>query len=204
MNENVDKTSTLLNEIRQIIDAGLRLSYQQVNSVLLKTYWQVGRRIVEEEQHGKARAEYGAKLIDYLAKELSREYPKGFSARNLREYRQFYLYFSDLEIWHSRVPNLTWTHFRYLLRVPDENARYWYMRESSREMWSVRTLERNIGSQYFISTIFRHSNCERERSQFSSPTSNNFIKRFYLLYNQFVENCPQLVGKSKSGIFVAR
>ena len=149
MNENVDKTSTLLNEIRQIIDAGLRLSYQQVNSVLLKTYWQVGRRIVEEEQHGKARAEYGAKLIDYLAKELSREYPKGFSARNLREYRQFYLYFSDLEIWHSRVPNLTWTHFRYLLRVPDENARYWYMRESSREMWSVRTLERNIGSQYY-------------------------------------------------------
>ena len=138
-----------LSDIRHIIETGLKNAYQSVSTTMVHTYWQIGQRIVEEEQHGEKRAEYGARLLDILAEDLSQEYATGFSARNLRDYRQFYLYFRDLEIWHSRVPNLTWTHCRTLLRVPDENARYWYLREASREMWGVRTLNRNIGSQYY-------------------------------------------------------
>ncbi|MBR6063351.1 MAG: hypothetical protein IKP54_04270 [Bacteroidales bacterium] len=87
------------------------------------------------------------RFFNFLSKELSAIYPKGYSPRNLRDYRQFYLCFKDLEIWHSRVPNLTWTHYRTLLSVVSDDARYWYVQEASREMWSVRTLARNVGSQ---------------------------------------------------------
>jgi len=122
--------STLINDVRNIVESGLRKAYQNANAITVLTYWQVGRRIVEEEQQGERRA-------------------KGYTARDLRAYRQFYLCFNDLEIWYSRVPNLTWTHFRTLLSVTSDDARYWYVKEASREMWSVRTLARNVGSQYY-------------------------------------------------------
>lgn len=149
--ENVETKSlaTLIGDVRTIIDNGLCRAYENVGKEMVYTYWQVGRRIVEEEQHGEKRAEYGKRLLNTLAEGLSKEYAKGFSERDLRNYRQLYLKFSDLEIWYARVPNLTWTHYRSLLRVEDENARYWYLREASREMWSSRTLDRNIGSQYY-------------------------------------------------------
>ena len=139
----------LVDDVKLIVERGLREAYDGANSVLVKTYWNVGKRIVEEEQNGNVRAEYGKRLIDILSQELSLAYPKGYSPRNLRDYRQFYLCFRDLEIWHSRVPNLTWTHYRTLLSVADDDARYWYIREASAESWSVRTLARNVGSQYY-------------------------------------------------------
>ena len=142
-------TGSLLSDVRSIVEQGLQTAYMGVNTVMVSTYWQVGRRIVEEEQHGEKRAEYGKQIITLLADHLSKTYSKGFTARDLRSYRQFYLSFTDLEIWHSRVPNLSWTHFRTMLRVTDDDARYWYMHEASREMWSVRTLDRNIASQYY-------------------------------------------------------
>ena len=141
--------NAFVNDIRHIIENGLKSAYQSVSSTMVHTYWQIGQRIVEEEQHGEKRAEYGTRLLDFLAEELSREYATGFSARNLRSYRQLYLNFNDLEIWYTRVPNLEWSHYRALLRVADEDARYWYLREAAREMWGVRTLDRNIGSQYY-------------------------------------------------------
>ena len=138
-----------VDEIKQIVEHGLREAYDGANSILVKTYWNVGKRIVEEEQSGKERAEYGIHLIDLLSHELSLIYPKGYSPRNLRDYRLFYLSFKDLEIWHSRVPNLTWTHYRTLLSVSSDDARYWYVHEASQQSWSVRTLARNVGSQYY-------------------------------------------------------
>ncbi|MBO4315263.1 MAG: DUF1016 family protein, partial [Prevotella sp.] len=124
-------------------------AYQNANTITVLTYWQVGRRIVEEEQRGEKRAEYGAQIINMLSENLCKTYTKGYTPRDLRAYRQFYLCFNDLEIWYSRVPNLTWTHFRTLLSVTSDDARYWYVKEASREMWSVRTLARNVGSQYY-------------------------------------------------------
>lgn len=149
-NEIIDtKELRLVSDIRTIVEQGLQTAYQNVNTVIVLTYWQVGRRIVEEEQNGEARAEYGSKLITLLAEALSTEYARGFSARDLRNYRQLYLCFNDLEIWYTRVPNLTWSHYRTLLSVASDDARYWYVQEASREMWSVRTLARNVGSQYY-------------------------------------------------------
>ena len=74
---------------------------------MIQTYWNVGRRIVEEEQHGEVRAEYGAEMLKKLEAELVPEFGVNFKERRLRDYRQFYLCFRDLQIWHSRVPNLT-------------------------------------------------------------------------------------------------
>lgn len=147
---------------------------------MVKTYWQVGRRIVEEEQQGEKRAEYGKQIITLLAEDLSKSYNRGFTARDLRSYRQFYLSFKDLEIWHSRVPNLSWTHFRTMLRVTDDNARYWYMREASKEMWSVRTLDRNIASQYYYRQLQspKKEDVIEEMHQLTAPLQDphEFIK----------------------------
>ena len=142
-------TSDFVADVRRIVEEGLKNAYRSVNEITVYTYWQVGRRIVEEEQHGEKRAGYGTKLISTLSKVLSTEYAQGFSARDLRNYRQLYLCFNDLEIWYTRVPNLTWSHYRTLLSVTSDDARYWYAQEASREMWSVRTLARNVGSQYY-------------------------------------------------------
>ena len=152
INKNQDNQvlpQQLVDDVKLIVEKGLREAYRSVNTVSILTYWNVGKRIVEEEQHGESRATYGKHLIDLLSHELSILYPKGYSPRNLRDYRQFYLCFKDLEIWHSRVPNLTWTHYRTLLPVTSDDARYWYVREASSQSWSVRTLARNVGSQYY-------------------------------------------------------
>lgn len=116
--------TSLLSDVRLIVEQGLKTAYEGVNQVQINTYWQVGRRIVEEEQKGEDRAEYGTYLMKNLANEMASEYGDAYSLRNLQLMRQFYLLFRDLEIVNARVHNLRWTHFRSLLRVTDENARY--------------------------------------------------------------------------------
>ncbi len=138
-----------IDRIKQLVEDARRKSYAAINAVMLDTYWNIGQRIVEQEQHGKSRADYGTRLLSLLADELTAAYGKGFSARNLRNFRQFYISFPNEEIWHTRVPNLTWSHIRTLLRVTDENARVWYLNEAAQQTWSVRTLDRNISSQYY-------------------------------------------------------
>ncbi|MCM1501244.1 MAG: PDDEXK nuclease domain-containing protein [Bacteroidales bacterium] len=142
-------TDKLIDDIRNIIEQGRKQAYSTVNKIAVLTYWHIGRRIVEEEQHGEARAQYGTRLIKLIADRLSIEFGTNYSDRRLRDYRQFYLNFNDLPIWHSRVPNLTWTHFRRIMAVPHPDARRWYAEEASREMWSIRTLDRNISTQYY-------------------------------------------------------
>ena len=140
---------SLLADLREIIAHGRAVAYAAINAAMIDTYWKIGQRIVEEEQHGSKRAEYGTGLLKELSVVLTAEFGKGFDARSLRFYRQFYLFFPQGKIWYTRVPNLTWSHFRTLLRVGNEDARLWYLDEASRESWSVRTLDRNISSQYY-------------------------------------------------------
>ena len=120
-----------------------------VNQVVVLTYWHIGKRIVEEEQNGETRAQYGTRLIKTLAEQLAPKYGNTFGKRNLEYFRQFYLYFNDLEIVNTRFHNLTWSHFRTIIQVADPKAREWYAKEASEQMWSVRTLSRNIGTQYY-------------------------------------------------------
>ena len=142
-------SETLVTDLKQIILQARQGAYDAVNACMISTYWQIGQRIVEEEQQGKTRAEYGKGLIEKLANVLTIDFGSNFNARNLAYYKKFYLCFPDPSILNARVQNLTWTHFRSLLRVPDAEARAWYLNEASRESWSSRTLDRNIGSQYY-------------------------------------------------------
>lgn len=135
--------------IKTIISNGRNRAYNATNKEIVITYWYIGRRIVEQEQKGKERAEYGQMLIEVLSDELSKEFGKSFSKRNLQYFRKFYIYFPNKKIVNACVHNLTWTHYRSLLRVADENARLWYLNEASKENWSSRTLDRNIQTQYY-------------------------------------------------------
>lgn len=139
----------IVTDIKQIISAGQQSAYNAANTAMVLTYWHIGKRIVEQEQEGSERAEYGKRLIPVLSEELKKDFGKGYSERNLRNFRKFYQMFPDLSIWQTRLPNLTWSHMCCLLRVQDEDARIWYLNESAQECWSVRTLDRNIGTQYY-------------------------------------------------------
>ena len=149
MDSNLIPYQPVISDIKNLITSGQNVAYNAVNRAMIMTYWNVGKRIVEEEQSGAERAEYGKRLISILSDELTKEFGSNYSGRSLRYYRKFYLCFPDFEIWNTRVPNLNWSHFRALLRVPDEDARVWYMNEAANENWSVRTLDRNIGTQYY-------------------------------------------------------
>ena len=147
--ESINSYSHAVADIRMIIDAGRNNAGNAVNQAMLLTYWNIGKRIVEEEQNGQKRAGYGRRLIPLLADELTREYGNSYSARNLHYYRKFYQCFPNIEILNTRVQNLRWSHCRCLLRVNDEEARLWYMNEAAKENWDVRTLDRNISTQYY-------------------------------------------------------
>lgn len=140
---------SILSDIKELIVAGRNSAYHAANSAMIMTYWNIGKRIVEQEQSGFERAEYGRGLISALAQELTGEFGNGFSERNINYYRKFYLCFPDSKILNACVQNLNWTHFRSLLRVADEDARMWYLNEAARQGWSSRTLDRNIGTQSY-------------------------------------------------------
>ena len=140
--------NTLLSDVRQIIENGLQQAYHSVNQAMLNTYWNVGKLIIEDEQHGNRSAEYGKQQIKHLSEELVPQYGSSYNERNLYLFRNFYLTFSDLEILNTRLQNLNWSHVVRLLRVENEQERLWYMQEAANEGWSYRTLDRNINTQY--------------------------------------------------------
>ena len=134
-------------EIKQIVAQARQKAYAAINSAMVDAYWQMGKRIVEQEQFGKERADYGAQLLKSLSKELTAEFGKGFSVGSLYYYRQFYLTFPEIFATPWRI--LTWSHYKRLMQVSNTNARAWYLKEAAEQMWSYRTLDRNIGSQYY-------------------------------------------------------
>ena len=142
-------SNNYINEIKKILKNARQKAYTAVNSAMVEAYWEIGRRIVEEEQSGRERAEYGKEIIKNLSKELTEEFGKGFGERNIRNIRQFYVLFSDYEKWKSLISKLTWTHIQKVLRVSDEKARIFYLTEAAENMWSVRALDRNISTLYY-------------------------------------------------------
>lgn len=137
---------SLLNDVRQLISAARHSVVNSVNQVMVYTYWEIGRRIFEEEQQGKHRADYGKGLIQALSAELSKEFGKGFSTSNLANMRLFYTTFPNFQTVSGK---LSWSHYMALLRVDNESARSFYLKECEAAQWSVRQLERQIRSSYF-------------------------------------------------------
>ncbi len=173
-----------IEDIKQIVATAKTQAYRAVNLMQVTSNWLLGWRIVEQEQHGKAKADYGAYVIKLASETLTQEFGKGYSMTNIKSFRKFYLSFNDLEIGQTlpaqlkkmlELPKskesqigqalsaqLSWSHYERLMRVDDEKARLWYMQEAASQQWSYRTLDRNINSQYYYRLLQTPDNLKHE------------------------------------------
>ena len=164
-----------IKDLRTIVSAARDTSYRMANIMQVLQNWLIGRRIVVQEQQGRARADYGKHIIELASLSLSEASGRGFSETQVRNYRKFYLAFSNLLIqqtapaeFRSRLASiqqtmpaesvsdgivlpvqLSWSHYERLIRIADPKARMWYMQEAATQQWDYRTLKRNIDSQYY-------------------------------------------------------
>ena len=172
-NINADDAQ-FISDIKAIVYTAKQKAYQAADIYQVVSNWLVGRRIVEQEQHGQERAQYGKHIVELASEALTAEFGKGYSVVNIKSFRKFYLTFNnlligqtpsaqsengltikgqsvsaELELAKMLPSNLSWSHYERLMRIKNEDERDWYMREAAGESWSVRTLNRNIGSQYY-------------------------------------------------------
>jgi len=191
-----------ISEIKQILADARQKAYKAVNSAMVEAYWNIGKRIVEEEQNGEKRAAYGEYILKELSQELASEFGKGFSAPNLRNFRQFYLTYPDQSICYALRSKLTWTHIRLIMRVENPFAREYYLKESDEQNWSSRTLERNINTFYYQRLLSSQNKLEAlahsEKLEKASPAE--FIKDPYVF--EFL-NIPQPIDATEQEIETA-
>ena len=173
--QNPDNSETkLIVEVKKIVQAARDQSYRAINVMQIVSNWLIGQRIVVQEQMGKDKADYGKHVIEIVSAVLTEEFGKGYSETNVRNMRKFYLIFNNLQIQQAApaifqslpfsiqqalpaklesaiplFPQLSWTHYERLMRVENETARLWYLNEAAKQMWSYRTLDRNISTQYY-------------------------------------------------------
>src|SRR3989338_149811 len=140
------KYSELIENIGSLLEQGRKQAYQAVNTILVKTYWEIGKRIVEYEQEGKEKADYGAALLDTLSRDLKINYGKGFSKSNVYLMRQFYLKYKKFQTVSGK---LSWSHYSELLSIGEDMTRQFYENQCLKENWSVRELKRQINSALF-------------------------------------------------------
>lgn len=175
--------SEFYQSVAEILRTARSNAYRAVNFVMVEAYWNVGRMIVEEEQEGKERAKYGAFLIRDLSFRLTEEFGKGFDERELRRMRQFYQLFP---IRGAVRPELSWTHYRLLIRIEKQDARAWYLNEAADQNWSTRALERQINSLYYERLLMSRDKAPvieemREETAALAPMPQDFIKDPYVL-----------------------
>ena len=182
-NISYTKSNNLLEDIRQIIENARKYAYNAINVALVHRNWLLGKRIAEEELQGENRAKYGEELIEKLSKELSTIYGKGFDSSSLYKYARFYKLFPEIldSVSPESYPILSWTHYRILLQVDNTDARNWYMKEAAQQTWSVRTLQRNISSQFYFRILQSQNKdlIEKEMKQLTSSFQQDkleFIK----------------------------
>jgi predicted nuclease of restriction endonuclease-like (RecB) superfamily len=212
-------TDDLLGRIASILDAARGQVVRAVNHATVSAYWHIGREVVEALQHGDERAAYGKALIERLARQLTERYGKGFSATNLGYFRQFYLAYRDrilhppggesqrsaapsgiphppggesLPTFH---PNLSWSHYRALMRVTDADARRFYEAEAVRANWSRRDLERQINSLYhqrLLASADKTGMLQSQRQPEQALRPVDVLKDPYVLEFLDLPSSPQL------------
>ena len=175
------RSNDLLADSRDIIESARGTAYRAINVALVQRNWLLGKRIAEEELNNSGRAEYGKQIIANLARQLTAIYGPSLDATNLYKFLAFYKAFPILDSLRLKSCNmLSWTHFRVLLQVGDPAAREWYLNEASEQTWSVRTLQRNISSQYYQRMLMsQHKDVvEKEMLEITRPLQDRleFIK----------------------------
>ena len=161
LNITEQQDQLFIDKLKQLVQQARQSVYSAINFAQVEQNWLIGQQIVEQEQFGKQRAEYGKYIIQVASQELTAEFGKGFSVTNIKNFRKFYLLFDQTEIGQTvsdqsvRVisqtvsDRLSWSHYERLIRVNNQEAREWYVKEASEQNWSVRTLDRNISTQYY-------------------------------------------------------
>ncbi len=167
-----DPEKVFVSDLKSIAGETRRQAYRAADRILVVRNWLIGWRIVEQEQKGKERAGYGKRVLELASQSLTEEYGKGFGLTNVKNMRSFYIKFRNLQIRQALLdefnitqlpirqplpdesvipfyPNVSWLHYERLMRVEDEVARMWYLKETARTQWDYRTLQRNISSQYY-------------------------------------------------------
>ncbi|WP_456315463.1 PDDEXK nuclease domain-containing protein [Pseudomonas shirazensis] len=167
----MNQQSPLFSEIKEIILESRQRVFKIANSFLLETYWQIGKLIIEDEQQGKERADYGKSTLKNLANQLTFEFGKGFDERNLNNMRAFYNVFP---IWNALRTELSWTHYRILCRLNSKEKIKYYLEESINNNWNSRTLQRQINSLAFERIL------EHKTEEAHPETIRNLIKDPYI------------------------
>lgn len=180
---NYNKSDDVFSDIQSIIETAQNQAYKTVDSILTQRNWLIGYRIAEEELAGHDRADYGTEVIKQLSKELTAKYGKGYDRSNLYHYVRFYKTYPKIIDTACRLSQirLTWSHYRVLLQVSDSAAREWYENEAYEQTWSVKTLQRNVSSQYYYRMLKTHNQdvVDSEMKQLTSNYQNDkleFIK----------------------------
>lgn len=189
---NLTPYEDIYSEIKETLLLSRNQAYSAVNFTMVQAYWQIGRIIVEHEQNGNARAGYGKSVLQELSGRLTKDFGKGFSVRTLQQMKKFYVMFPNTNALRSQ---LTWTHYRLLLSVENEQARRWYMDEAVASAWSSRQLERQISTLYYERLLASREQApvKAEAAELTAPLSaENFIKDPYVLEFLDLKDYPAL------------
>lgn len=154
---NVSETNDILSDVSEIIQQSKELAYRSIDIILLQRNWLIGKRIHEEELKETRKENYGKEIIKNLSKELIAKYGKGFDVKTLYKYVSFYILYKNIFSTASRQSFLSWSHYVLLFAIDDVEARDWYEKEALKCAWSVRTLQRNIATQYYYRLVSSQS-----------------------------------------------
>jgi predicted nuclease of restriction endonuclease-like (RecB) superfamily len=182
----------LYDKVRTVLEKARRSTHIAVNAAMVQAYWQIGRLIVEDEQGGEGRAEYGKGVLEELSRRLTFEFGKGYSVQTLRNIRQFYTTFSKRSALRSE---LTWTHYKCLMRVENEKAREWYINEAADQNWSTRQLDRQISVFYYeriLGSRDKESVRQEADEKMAALEPTNFICDPYVLEFLGLKDYPGL------------
>lgn len=182
----------IYSEIKETLLSSRNQAYSAVNFTMVQAYWQIGRIIVEHEQDGNMRADYGKSILQKLSARLTEDFGKGFSVRTLQQMKKFYVMFPNTNALRSQ---LTWTHYRLLLSVEDDRARQWYMDEAISSAWSSRQLDRQISTLYYERILSSRDKepVKAEAGERMAPlAAEGFIKDPYVLEFLDLKNYPAL------------
>lgn len=191
-----DEERQFYKDVRDILENARSNAYMVANDIMTYAYWNVGKRIVEQELKGSAKAKYGSYIIKRLAQELSDQYGTGFSIANIKNCRQLYVTFPQDSFGYSMIGKVHWSHLRTIMRLEDAEERDFYLQETATECWSVRELERNIKSGYYKRIL---------STQFPDKTgqTSQFVKDPYVLEFMGIKDNDRIVEKNVENAIIS-
>ena len=191
-----DEERQFYKDVRDILESARSNAYVMANDIMTYAYWNVGKRIVEQELKGSAKAKYGSYIIKRLAQELSDQYGTGFSIANIKNCRQLYVTFPQDSFGYSMIGKVHWSHLRTIMRLENAEERDFYLQETATECWSVRELERNIKSGYYKRIL---------STQFPDKTgqASQFVKDPYVLEFMGIKENDRVVEKNVENAIIS-